>query len=198
MLKQKRKTKHPATSYNRVSFLIFWICGYAVSWIIVQALESPIEVLANRWNRDFFEVTFIVLLVGLITTVTQWVLMRHVLKLYIQHWLLVSLLGWALAALLFVPISLEIHTSNDNLEIIIVASAFFLPAIALQAGLLSQHVQRAWLWLLAGSTGTALFAMPIAMTDGGIIVVAISYGLYALLMAVTIMMLATMPCQKRK
>lgn len=179
--KEKLKKGHP--NRNKFAFIIMWLMGHMLAF----GAFIPIVAWANAIFDDTGFVTILALVVGGITSLTQYLLIRWQFGRNIKWWIPLSIIAWLISA--FTIFQVVENLSSSQFDITLQALALFTPPALVQTFLLRKQVQQAWLWLLASVAGTTTFALPIAFAYGEDWTILVGYGLYASATALTLLWL---------
>lgn len=179
--KEKLKKGHPKR--NKFAFIVMWLIGHMLAF----GAFIPIVEWANSVFEETGFLTVLALVVGGISSLTQYLLIRRQFGRNLKWWIPLSMIGWLIATLIIFP--LVENLSSSRFDITIQALVLFLPAALIQTFLLRKQVQQAWLWLLASVAGTTTFALPIAFAYGEDWTILAGYGLYASATALTLLWL---------
>ena len=182
-MSEKAKLKKGQSKRNKFAFLVMWLTGHMLAWLPFIAF---VDWLNPRLN-DMTGFVAMGLIVGGITSLTQYLLIRWQFRRNLRLWIPLSVIAWLVATL--VVIQPLVNLSGSQIDVTLQAMALFTPAAIVQAFLLRKQVQQAWLWLMASVAGTTTFALPIVFDYGENWTILAGYGLYAGTLALTLLWL---------
>ncbi|MEM9953881.1 MAG: hypothetical protein AAF846_19885 [Chloroflexota bacterium] len=194
---QAEKLKKSPPKRNRLLFMTLWILGHGLAWL-------PFFMVSNSGGAgdELGLVVWVGGFIGGITSLTQYALIRWYFGRNLKWWLPLSLVAWIGAAIFpFVYLVDELPFNQIGLTLQMLSLAT--PAAIVQAFLLRKHVRQAWLWVLATITGLIVFSLSVTTLndlffDTDFIIAAVSYGLFALTTASTLLWLFGMSQQANK
>lgn len=155
--KQKpKKNKIAEQSLNIWQFLLIWIVTHIgallAAWWIIDSM--------GRFNPlDATNAMLMGLGMGIPVAVVQYLVIRKLIHVDLRYWLPMSAIGWLMSGIV-----LHLTSTEFPIEISLQILIFFLIPATLQSVILRQHIQNAWLWMLANAVGGIVLAFPITTT----------------------------------
>lgn len=185
MDKEKIGFKRDIFLSNRLLFVLLWMLGHDLGWglyMIIGMLHT------DFWDGDSTWLMELGLSLGIITSLTQYWLIRWHFGRHIRAWISPSIIAWIVAAYILFPASIDYMDENTLSGSAIWALSLYLPATLVQALLLRKHVQHAWLWILASVVGSSLFALVVNSLQSMNVIwaTAIGTGVYGGVTALTL------------
>jgi hypothetical protein len=158
-----RKRKN-ATPLGAIPFIMRWAAAQIGGWLVMLILLNQ----TAGWFSWDTALLFSILTVApshLIAGVAQVWLVERGLQRTMRGWFKATVLGTALSTLIYHGILVSINTLDARTALL----AILMPVAVVQTIWLSRRVKTAWLWVLAATMSSLLFAFGIrGITDNGI------------------------------
>jgi|GEM_PF-2685341 len=181
---QKTKHKKGISRHNKFIFLVLWFIGHLLAWGgLWLFVVSPLFMEDFGNNVQFGFLGFIV---GGITSLVQYSLIRWQFGRNIKWWIPLSILAWIFASIISFQASGSLTTDYNNVVVSISALALYLPPVIVQYFLLRKHIRQAWLWIIGSIAASTIFAL---LINGEVWQIFAGFGLYSIVTGSTLLLL---------
>lgn len=185
MNSEKSKVKKGQARGNRWLFVLLWIVGHALAW----GVFSMVQMIPGFAEINLTEILLAMgLVVGGITSLTQYLLIRWQFGRNIKWWMPISLIAWVFAIL--TPFQASLRMGDTQFEVTAQLLALYVPIAVVQMVLLRKHVRQSWLWLVATLAGSSVFALSlISLQEVLLWAPFVAFGAYASITALSLLWL---------
>jgi hypothetical protein len=192
------KLKNEQHRMRTLPFLLLWTIGHGGAWLLAILLYGLVS---NLWRIDSIaDALYVAFAPGIVTILTQILLVERGLKKSMRGWLPVSLAGLLVSAFAYYVYENQILSSDASIQMIVLS--LLLPVALAQSIWLYRRVKSAWLWAVAAAVSALVFVIPLGFIQENGIVQFVMFTLAGILQGIvtgsTMRHLWTMEREKAK
>jgi hypothetical protein len=200
-MSEKAKVDKPSKArINQYGFLALWIGAQVLGWLALILLSNVL--FPFFIGLAFFDLilgSLMGLTIGIPTAIGQKLALNLYYGRWFKTWIRANTIAWILGGLAITILSTRFSLPRyGQFGLLVQVLSLVLPSTLAQIWVLRNHIQKTWLWLLAGVAATTVFAGVMGQMGASNEAAIPAFGLYSLVTGLSLLWIMGMQREEGK